>query len=136
MIVVAVPTIIARRPPASKAVALIERGLPWANVEALADALDVTLDRLAALLDIPPATFYRRKKARRLARRESDRLMRFARLWWLARSVFENEDGARSWLTAPQFALRGAVPLEYAGTETGAREVEDLLRRIEYGVLA
>ena len=130
------PTIIARQPPVSKAVALVERGLPWANVEALADALDVTLDRLAALLDIPPATFYRRKKARRLARQESDRLMRFARLWWLARNVFESEAGARSWLTAPQFGLRGAVPLEYAGTETGAREVEDLLRRIEYGVLA
>ena len=129
-------TIIARPPPASRAVELVQRGLPWANVEALADALGVTLDRLASLLDIPPATFYRRKKARRLARRESDRLMRFARLWWLACRVFEREDGARAWLTAPQFGLRGAVPLEYAGTETGAREVEDLLRRIEYGVLA
>lgn len=130
------PTIIAARPPAAKAVALVERGLPWANVEALASALGVTLERLASLLDIPPATFYRRKKARRLSRQESDRLMRFARLWWLARDVLENEAGARSWLTRPQFGLAGAVPVEHARTETGAREVEDLLWRIEYGVLA
>lgn len=129
-------TIIAARPPASKAVEMVERGLPWANVAALAETLGVTQARLASVLDIPLATFYRRKRARRLSRQESDRLMRFARLWWLACDVFENEEGARTWLTAPQFGLRGAVPLEYAGTETGAREVEDLLRRIEYGVLA
>ena len=30
--------------------------------------------------------------------------------------------------------LGGAIPLEYAETEVGAREVENLLGRIEYGV--
>ncbi|HWH91978.1 MAG TPA: MbcA/ParS/Xre antitoxin family protein, partial [Candidatus Binatia bacterium] len=30
--------------------------------------------------------------------------------------------------------LGGAVPLDYASTETGAREVEDLLGRIKYSV--
>jgi len=30
--------------------------------------------------------------------------------------------------------LGGETPLEYAETEVGAREVEDLLGRIEYGV--
>ena len=46
----------------------------------------------------------------------------------------ESEANARQWLNAPQFGLGGAIPLEYAGTEVGAREVEDLLGRIEYGV--
>ena len=40
----------------------------------------------------------------------------------------------RRWLTSRQFGLGGAVPLEYAETEVGAREVEDLLGRIEHGV--
>jgi putative toxin-antitoxin system antitoxin component (TIGR02293 family) len=96
----------------------------------------VTLERLASLIGIPPATFYRRRRAGRFSKQESDRLMRFARLWWLACDVFEAEDGARAWLKAPQFGLGGTIPLEYAATEAGARQVEDLLRRIDYGVLA
>ena len=86
-----VATIIAERPPASEAIELVERGLAWGNVEALAEALGITLEKLASLLDIAPATFYRRKRARRLSKHESDRLMRFARLWWLACDVFETE---------------------------------------------
>ena len=51
-----------------------------------------------------------------------------------ALEVFESEEPARSWLNSPQVGLGGAVPLDYAETELGAREVEDLLSRIEYGV--
>lgn len=129
-------TIIDTPPAPTKAVKLVERGLTWVNVEALASALDITHERLASLLDIPSATFYRRKRTRRLSSQESDRLMRFARLWRLACDVFESEEGARAWLTAEQFGLLGAVPLEFARTETGAHEVEDLLRRVDYGLLA
>ena len=129
-------TILTDRPHAAKAIEMIERGLPWANADALARALGLSLDRLASLLDIPSATFYRRRRSRRFSKQESDRLMRFARLWWLACDVFENEDGAREWLKSPQFGLNGAIPLGYAITEAGAREVENLLHRIEYGVLA
>jgi putative toxin-antitoxin system antitoxin component (TIGR02293 family) len=128
--------LVAGRPSAARAVALVERGLSWFDAEGLAQVLGVRLDRLATLLDIPPATFYRRRRARRFSRHESDRLMRFVRLWWLARDVFESDEGARAWLAATQFGLGGAVPLEYARTEAGAHEVEDLLRRIDYGVLA
>ena len=129
-------TIVTDRPAVAKALELIERGLPWQNAGALSTALGVTLERFALLLDIPLATFYRRRRTRRFSRQESDRLMRFARLWWLACDVFESEEGARVWLKSPQFGLSGEVPLDYASTEAGAREVEDLLRRIDYGVLA
>ncbi len=40
------------------------------------------------------------------------------------------------WLRQPQFALGGRVPLEMLHTEAGTREVEDLLGRIEYGVIS
>lgn len=111
------------------------RGLPWRDAERLAAVLDIPLERLASLLDIPPATFFRRRRARRFTRQESDRLMRFVRLWWLACDVFDGEEGARSWLKTAQFGLEGQDPLEYAATETGAREVEDLIRRIDYGLV-
>jgi uncharacterized protein (DUF2384 family) len=35
---------------------------------------------------------------------------------------------------APQRALGGAVPLEIAKTEVGAREVEQIIGRLEQGV--
>ena len=44
------------------------------------------------------------------------------------------KDRARQWLSFPQYGLGGVVPLDYARTEVGAREVETLLGRIEYGV--
>ena len=43
---------------------------------------------------------------------------------------------ARLWLGSPQVGLGGAVPLDYAETEVGAREVEDLLGRIDHNVYA
>ena len=70
----------------------------------------------------------------RLGPAESDRVVRFARLMGKAVQVMESEDNARKWLTSPQVGLGGAAPLDYAESEMGAREVEDLLGRIEYGV--
>jgi putative toxin-antitoxin system antitoxin component (TIGR02293 family) len=52
----------------------------------------------------------------------------------MAASVMESLDDGRRWLNSPQVGLGGAIPLEYAETEVGAREVEHLLGRIEYGV--
>jgi putative toxin-antitoxin system antitoxin component (TIGR02293 family) len=48
--------------------------------------------------------------------------------------VMETEDNARRWVNSPQVGLGGAIPLDFAETEVGAREVEDLLGRIEHGV--
>jgi len=41
---------------------------------------------------------------------------------------------ARRWLSNPQPALGGAIPLKLAETEVGAREVEAAIGRIEHGV--
>jgi putative toxin-antitoxin system antitoxin component (TIGR02293 family) len=92
------------------------------------------MERLVPLLGISKPTFHRRKAGGRLGPGESDRVVRFARLMGKAVEVLESEENARQWLTSPQFGLGGAVPLEYAETEVGAREVEDLLGRIDYGV--
>jgi putative toxin-antitoxin system antitoxin component (TIGR02293 family) len=89
----------------------------------------------AIVLDMETkATLHRRKADGRLGPAESDRLVRFARLLGRAIEVMESGEAARQWLCSPQFGLGGAVPLEYAGTEVGAREVENLLGRIEHGV--
>ena len=104
------------------------------ELASLRASLDLPMDRLAPLLGISKATLHRRKAAGRLDPAESDRVLRFARLMGRAVEVLETEQNARSWLTSPQYGLGGAVPLDYAGTEVGAREVEDLLGRIAHGV--
>lgn len=112
----------------------IEVGLPISELEALQANLGIPLDRLASLLGISKATLHRRKVEGRLDRSESDHVVRFARLAGKAAEVLEGEENARRWLTSPQLGLGGATPLDYAATEAGAREVEDLLGRIEFGV--
>ena len=117
-----------------KLIDAIRGGLPASELETLRINLGVSMDTLASRLGISKATLHRRKAEGRLAPGESDRVLRLARLLGKAIEVMESEQAARLWLTSPQVGLGGEVPLDYAKTEVGAREVEDLLGRIEYGV--
>jgi putative toxin-antitoxin system antitoxin component (TIGR02293 family) len=119
---------------AAKLIELIRKGFPVRELDELRSCLDMPMERLALKLGISKATLHRRKAQGRLGPEESDRVLRFARLMGKAVEVMEGEQPARTWLTSPQIGLGGAVPLDYAETEVGAREVEDLLGRIEYGV--
>jgi len=112
----------------------LKAGLVVQELEVLRSFLDLPMDRLAPMLGISKATLHRRKASGRLDPSESDRVVRFARLVGNAVEVLESGSNARQWLTSPQFGLGGAIPLEYAATEVGAREVADLLGRIEHGV--
>ena len=120
--------------PSSKLVELLRAGLPVQELNDLQATLAVPMDKLVPMLGISKATLHRRKAEGRLDQAESDRVVRFAKLMGKAVEVMESEENARQWLNSPQFGLGGAVPLEYAETEVGAREVENLLGRIEYGV--
>jgi putative toxin-antitoxin system antitoxin component (TIGR02293 family) len=113
---------------------LLQIGLPVQELNELQATLEVPMERLVPMLGISKATLHRRKAEGKLDPVESDRVVRFARLMGKAVEVMETVENARQWLTSPQFGLGGAVPLEYAETEVGAREVEDLLGRIEHGV--
>lgn len=118
----------------SQIIEVIQGGLPVQELNVLQAGLGVPMERLAPKIGISRATLQRRKAGGRLGREESDRVVRFARLMGKAVEVFETEENARRWLNSPQIGLGGAVPLDYAEIEVGAREVEDLLGRIEYGV--
>ena len=111
-------------------------GLPVAEFDALREMLGLPVDEMAAKVGISVATLSRRRaKKQPLDRDHSDRLMRYARLYWLSVRFFEGDaEGARNWLRHPARALGGVRPLDFAETEMGAREVEDLIGRLEYGV--
>jgi putative toxin-antitoxin system antitoxin component (TIGR02293 family) len=112
----------------------LKAGLPVQELDDLRRGLDLPMDKLAPKLGISKATLHRRKTAGKLDAAESDRVVRFARLLGKAVTVMESVENGRRWLSSPQVGLGGATPLEYAETEVGAREVEDLLGRIEHGV--
>jgi putative toxin-antitoxin system antitoxin component (TIGR02293 family) len=118
----------------SRLIEALRVGLPVQELADLQASLKVPMEKLVPKLGISKATLHRRKATGRLDPAESDRVVRFARLMGKAVEVLESDDNARQWLTSPQFGLGGAVPLDYADTEVGAREVEDLLGRIENGV--
>lgn len=95
------------------------------------------LDRETAahLVGIAPRTLARRKEEARLNPEESDRLIRAARIFSRAVDLFSGDvPSARGWLSRPQPALGGATPLDYAASELGSREVENLIGRLEHGI--
>jgi putative toxin-antitoxin system antitoxin component (TIGR02293 family) len=77
----------------------------------------------------------RSTSARRLEPDELDRTVILARVIGKATDLFEGDGpAALRWLSTPQQALDGQVPLEHSKTEPGAAEVENLIGRLEHGV--
>ncbi len=97
-------------------------------------------DEIARILGTSLRTLARRRKAGRLDSEESDRLYRIARQFERAVDVFGGDglaaEEARQWFHTPLWALGHETPLSYLQTETGAMEVDALLDRIDYSVLA
>ena len=116
----------------------ITQGLPRSAALAVRRRLGLTEEELAAGLGVSAKTLQRQAKdaVARLKPAQSDRLYRLARVAAFAEDVFENRERAHRWLREPQRGLGNRAPLELLGSEAGAREVEDLLGRIEYGVFS
>ena len=111
----------------------IRQGFPPAVVEELTRAAGLTLKELADALDLSPRSLQRRRRGGRLARYESDRLYRLARIVALADEFLGDRDRAIRWLKRPNRALGGIPPMAALDTELGARQVENILGRIAYG---
>jgi putative toxin-antitoxin system antitoxin component (TIGR02293 family) len=113
----------------------ISRGLPKR-------ALRITVERIYASAGdarrvmfrvVPEATFKRRT---RLSPAESERTERLARIIAAAEHAWNDQEDAKEWLTKPHPELGNRTPLDSAMTELGARQVEELLDRLFYGIPA
>jgi putative toxin-antitoxin system antitoxin component (TIGR02293 family) len=114
----------------------IREGLPYASLEAAMSSCHLDMREVTAVLHLSPRTQARRKAEQRLSPDESDRLVRMVRLITQAREVLDDEDRAVAWLRTPNRALGGRVPLALLDTDLGARQVEQVLGRIEHGVFS
>lgn len=111
----------------------IRKGFPPAVVEEVMRASGLTLKELAVALDLSPRSLQRRRRSGRLARYESDRLYRLARIVALANEFLGDHEKAIRWLKRPNRALGGIAPVAVLDTELGSRQVENILGRIAYG---
>jgi putative toxin-antitoxin system antitoxin component (TIGR02293 family) len=115
----------------------IERGFSYEALLRLEINSGLPVALLASVIGIPERTLARRRAAGRLEPAESERLLRIANLFEKCVDLFEGDvTEAVTWLTSPKKALNGQTPLLYARTELGAREVEDLIGRLDHGIFS
>ena len=81
---------------------------------------------------VPEATFKRRKD--RLNEVESERTERLARTIATAEYVLGDKEMARQFLINPHPMLNGKSPIETALSELGARQIEQMLFSVFYGL--
>lgn len=114
----------------------VRTGLPYQSLESIRERLNLSLPEAAIVLHIPLRTLARRRHGRKLDADESDRLYRLARIAGQAVAVLGTEEKAATWLRRANRALNGEVPLGLLDTDLGARQIEDVLGRIEHGVVS
>jgi putative toxin-antitoxin system antitoxin component (TIGR02293 family) len=123
--------------PQRELIERIKSGLKFGVLESLSSVTGQPLAELASRVGIPPRTLARRKSAGKLSMEESERVVRLAGLYEKAAELFNGDVvSAQQWMSQSKKALGGESPLDYAATELGAREVENLIGRLEHGVFA
>ena len=114
---------------------LIRKGLPAGSLIVLGEKLELKNAVLSKKLGIPQRTLTRRlSQHSRLTAAESDRTVRLARVYATAIDSIGNAEKAAQWLRTPNRALGGSIPIDQLDTDLGAKEVENVLGRIAYGV--
>jgi putative toxin-antitoxin system antitoxin component (TIGR02293 family) len=113
----------------------VQRGLSFRALETFSSETGFAPSSVASMIQIPERTFARRRSTGRLSPDESERLLRISTIFEKAVALFEGNVGeAIEWLTKPKKALGDKDPLSYSRSEIGAREVENLIGRLEHGV--
>jgi putative toxin-antitoxin system antitoxin component (TIGR02293 family) len=118
----------------------VAKGLRFTVVRHLSDFVTASgkfySAKLVAQRIGPTATLTRRKAAGRLTPDESERAARLARVMATAVHVLGSDDDARSYMTGQSRDFAGQKPIDVAADELGAREVENVLWQIYYGMSA
>ena len=113
----------------------LKEGIPFDSVEELQRVLGVSNQSIAELAGISSRTLARRKVEKRLTQEEGEKVLRLMRVTQRALELFEGDlDAARRWLNAPDSALEGRTPLQYADTYPGYEFTMRYIGRLEHGI--
>jgi putative toxin-antitoxin system antitoxin component (TIGR02293 family) len=114
----------------------VRKGIRFSAVSHLKKLYQLPDESTQRIIAVSGRTWARRRSQNRLDPVESDRLYRLARLIARMEEVFGSREKARLWLNEPNRALNMQTPLDLLDTDEGARQVEDVLIRIEHGVFS
>ena len=115
----------------------LEAGFHYRFFVLLAELSGLQKKQLSTLLAISPATLARRANRGRFTPAESDRLFRCAEILKAAIDLFEGDQHrACHWMINPSIGLNDKSPIEMLRSATEASAVEDLIGRMEHGVIA
>ena len=122
----------------------IRRGLPAEtavqladliqNVESLQGAVPLQAAVKDALNRLRAGNGEEHDQPARLTPEQSDSVVRTARTLAKAIDILGDKKKAVRWLTMPNRALGGEIPITLLDTSAGAHEIEAVLDRVEYGV--
>ena len=112
---------------------VVEDGLPKMALKNVAGFVTSPGEKLNFIYRIVPEGTYKRRGSH-LNSEESERTERIARVIATAIEIWEDKEKAKAFLTSPHSFFKNRRPIEVAFTELGARQVEELLWGIFYGL--
>jgi putative toxin-antitoxin system antitoxin component (TIGR02293 family) len=113
----------------------VRKGLPFNALVAVMEQYGIARDVLCTILHLSARNFLRRGEQKRLSPGESDRLYRLARVIAHANRVFEDPEESADWIQSPNRALGKQQPLTLLDTDIGVQQVDQVLGRIEHGIV-
>ncbi len=113
----------------------VRKGLPFAALSTVMGEYGISRDVVCEVLRLSSRNFLRRKEQKRLSADESDRLYRLARVLAHANRVFEDPEESAEWIRTPNVALGKEQPLALLDTDIGVQQVDQVLGRIEHGIV-
>ncbi len=105
------------------------------SIKEIAKRFDLDKTEIKQLFGISESTQFRYEKQNPVLKiAVADRLERFNRIIKQGLELFEDEGETKRWLSTPKTALSGETPLQALTTDAGAKRVEEILYRAEYGM--
>lgn len=115
----------------------IKAGFSVDVADAAKQTFQMTSQGLGELLNLSVATYERRRRdSKPLDAAASERLDRIATVALLAEEVFEDKQAASEWMSSPNTALAGSIPIMHCETAIGAQQVRRILHALEWGGVA
>jgi putative toxin-antitoxin system antitoxin component (TIGR02293 family) len=114
----------------------IKKGLSIKFFKKICKDIELTEKCLAGILKMTTNTLSLRKKEGRFSLSESEQLFRIRENYNKALEVFQDEQVSKNWFKNPYWLLKDSKPIDLTATETGSKEVEQLLDHIKNGWLS
>ena len=111
--------------------------ITYASIQHLSAEYQLSRLQIRHILGISESTQFRYEKRNPLLKSNLvDRWLRFEKIVQQAQELFEDQIETQRWLSTPKVALENKTPLEILDTDSGCRQVEQILLQATYGVFA